>query len=432
MQQQLEAEQEAQRAWNRDVERMQAAEKKRMDDIYNRLCIDRKTDGGYQSPTELNKDLDAMKPGDAIELHGDLFTAYDGTILSATYYRGAHGNDSVPVVLLHSKGGSRSDFAPIIPGLLKEGMAVLVPDIRGHGKSHEFIVQEFGEPAFLEIPPAAIPANPFGNNANWLAVRWGDYERLSADVKAGTYQKPVTKINIKRIDSFENRDFASMIFDLQVWQNFLINENNQERLNIKKLNLVGTEMGAGLSTIWCSWDQNTTGLKYTKTMTVISPIVPRNSAEQSNGNYLPIEFLDNKPMRDSLSTMIIIGQNNERALEDAKFVKNKLLNVKEGTKNPPKDDAPLFQAKYPLILCNTEKQGRDLISAATVFDIHKGIPGFINDRLGKLEAAAAERKNDRTLVWAVIGNWNKKVTPPPEKPTPTPTVRPTSTSTKTQ
>jgi hypothetical protein len=69
-----------------------------------------------------------------------------------------------------------------------------------------------------------------------------------------------------------------------------------------------------------------------------------------------------------------------------------------------------------LILCNTEKQGRDLI-ALTSTKIDQGIPVFIKDRLGKLEFAAAEKKNDKTLVWTA-GNWNKKVVPLPEKPNP--------------
>ncbi len=364
-----------------------------------RPSIDRKSPAGFQSPTELNEALEAMQPGAAIELHGDLFTAADGMILSATYYRGANGKESVPVVLLHGKGGSRRDFDPIIPALLKEGMSVLVPDIRGHGKSIEFIIEEFGEPTFFPIDPANIPPNPLASN--WLAVRWDGYERFTQNEDVST--KPVTKINMKRIDKYEGVDYACMGFDLQVWQNFLINENNQERLNIRKLNLVGVEMGAGLAAFWCRCDPGSGASRQTKTLTLISPVVARDSMEEKNGTNLPLGYLNTNAMRNSLATMIIIGKDDKRVLQDAEAVKATLLGKGK------KDEESGLKAKYPLISCNTEKQGRDLFSLTSA-KIDQGIPLFIKDRLGKLEAAAAEKKNDKSLVWSG-GKWNAKPKP---------------------
>ncbi|MCL2117348.1 MAG: alpha/beta hydrolase [Planctomycetaceae bacterium] len=407
-QQDRRAEEERERmAWeNEQRRRMEAEEAARLAEIRNRPKTDRKTHPGFQSPTELNKALDALRPGDSIELHGDLFTAFDGMILSATYYRGAAGKESVPIVLLNGLGGSRRDFDPILSALLKEGMAVLVPDIRGHGKSVEFIVEEFGNPFpryHPDFPIEAIPENPFANT--WLPARWAEYQRMSADLEAGRLQnKPPTLINAQRIDKYDGRDFALMVYDLQVWQNFLANENNQERLNIRKLNLVGTEMGAGLAVHWCRHDQ--AGAKQTKTLTLISPVIPADAMEAKKGNGMNLAHLNNNAMKNSLYTMIIVGENNKRALEDAKKVKTVLLG--KGV-----DNESGINAKYPLILCNTERQGRDLF-ALTSARIDQGIPAFIGDRLKKLEAAAAEKKNDKSLVWTA-GNWNKKVTPQPPK-----------------
>ena len=372
--------------------------------IRNRQKTDRRTSPGFQSPTELNETLETLRSGDSIELHGDLFTAFDGMILSATYYRGAHGKESVPVVLLHGLGGSRSDFDKIIPTLLKEGMAVLVPDIRGHGKSNEYIVEEFGEPYFPYYPEILIQdvsANPFANA--WLPNRWQLYQRMSADVG---YQKPTTQVNSKRYDRYDERDFALTVFDLQVWQNFLFNENNQERLNIKKLNLVGTEMGAGLAVHWCRNDL--ISLKQAKTLTLISPVIPANAMEAKKGNGINLAYLNNNAMKNTMQTMIIVGKGEKRALDDAVKIRDTLLGKDKA------DNEPGLKAKYPLFQLDTSRQGRDLFEV-TSLQVADGINVFIKDRQMKLEAAAAEKKNDKSLIWAA-GNWNKKVSPPPEKP----------------
>jgi pimeloyl-ACP methyl ester carboxylesterase len=413
-----------QRAWEDEQRRMEEerrrraeAEARRQEEaIRNRPSTQRRAENaGFQSPVGLNQVLEALQPGDSIELHGDLFTAFDGMILSATYYRGANGKDSVPIVLLHGRGGSRGDFDPILPALLKEGMAVLVPDIRGHGRSMEFVVEEFGNPFpryYPEFPMQQIPENPFSRT--WLPDRWAEYQRMSTDVEAGRYQKPPTKISVKRYDNYDERDLRLRGYDLQVWQNFLINENNQERLNIKKLNLVGVEMGAGLVLQWGRFDS-----ARVKTMTLISPVIPVDSMEAGQGNALNPAYLTNSAVRNTLSTMIIYGNGNERFKTDAEKVKETLLG------RGKVDNEPLLKAKYPLIPCNTAKQGRDLFSLTSA-QIDRGIPAFINDRLGKLEAAAAEKRNDTSLVWARAGNWNVKPAPPAERSTrTTSTTRPT-------
>ena len=421
------AEEEYERmAWEAEQRRLEAEhhrmeEEARIAAIRARPSNERRTNEGVQSPVELNRKLDDLRPGASIELHGDLFTAFDGMILSATYYRGANGKNSVPVVLLHGKGGNRRDFDPIIPELLKAGMAVLVPDIRGHGTSIEFIVEEFDNPfpRYLpEFPPREIPENPFARA--WLPDRWAEYQRMSNDIEAGRYQKPKTRISTKRYDGYDDRDLLLRVFDMQVWQNFLVNENNQERLNLRRLNLVGIEMGAGLAVHWCRSDQ--ISQKQTRTLTLISPVVPANAMDAKNGNGMYLAYLNNAAMKNSLSTMIIYGSENQRFKEDAEKIKATLL----GKDNV--DNETGLKAKYPLIPCNTEKQGRDLFSLASA-QIDRGIPLFIRDRLGKLEAEAAEKRNDKSLEWARLGNWNVKVAPPPERPARTNnSTRPTGTT----
>jgi hypothetical protein len=86
---------ERQRAWEEEQRRIEGEERRmeeeRLAEIRNRPSSPRRTDAGFQSPVKLNQELDALRPCASMELHGDLFTAFDGMILSATYYRGANG-----------------------------------------------------------------------------------------------------------------------------------------------------------------------------------------------------------------------------------------------------------------------------------------------------------------------------------------------------
>ena len=126
-------------------------------------------------------------------------------------------------------------------------------------------------------------------------------------------------------------------------------------------------------------------------------VIPKDAMEAKKGNGFPLVYMNSNAMRNSLSTMIIVGKENARALQDAEEVKKVLA---KGTT----DNESGLKAKYPLIQCNTEKQGRDLFAMASA-GIDVGIPTFIKTRLATLEAKAAEKSNDKTLTW-VKYKWN--------------------------
>jgi len=64
------------------------------------------------------------------------FTTDDNLVIAGTWYGPSRKGESAPVViLLHMYQGSRSDFTPLVPALLRAGFAVLAVDLRGHGES---------------------------------------------------------------------------------------------------------------------------------------------------------------------------------------------------------------------------------------------------------------------------------------------------------
>lgn len=146
-----------------------------------------------------------------VELTGETaLKTSDGVLLSATYYPGNRGKKTVPLILIHGWGGNRKDFAALALYLQKEGHAVLVADLRGHGKSTQ--------------------------------------QELGPEVR-------------KKIDTKNKKLlFSEMLqYDLPKLKAFLRSENNQGKLNIDKLGLVGVESGAILAAAFAGkdWDPGT-------------------------------------------------------------------------------------------------------------------------------------------------------------------------------
>ena len=130
-------------------------------------------------------------------------TTDDGLEMKASYYAGAKGEDSIPVILLHGFKGNRKDFTQEqgLAPLLKEkfGCAVIVPDLRGHGDSTK--------------------------------IRVPNSKRME-DLKG----KKLTPAQIS----------AMVTEDLLAVKEFLWKKNNAKALNIDKLVVIGEEEGAAV------------------------------------------------------------------------------------------------------------------------------------------------------------------------------------------
>ncbi len=145
------------------------------------------------------------------EISGSQLQTRDGVSLSATFFPGPEGKgkESVPVLLLHNWKSSRKEFAVLAPELQKKGCAVLVPDLRGHGASKTQIVVGRGRPREEKLDAAKFRANDYTNMAK---------------------------------------------YDMGALRSFLVKRNNAGELNLNKLVIVGSEMGAAVAMVWAAYD----------------------------------------------------------------------------------------------------------------------------------------------------------------------------------
>ena len=152
---------------------------------------------------EVDKKAPLRKP---MDITGKQLKTKDGFILTATYYPSNQGTDAVPVLLFPGWEGSRKDFETLALTLQKNGYAVLVPDLRGHGDSNK---KEINPENFKEVT-----------------------------------LKKLTKEDLIDV----------VLIDFETLKTFLRMENNRGHLNVAKLCVGGIEEGALIASAVASND----------------------------------------------------------------------------------------------------------------------------------------------------------------------------------
>lgn len=257
-----------------------------------------------------------------VEVGGGDLLSKDGVQLTATYYPGTKGKDSVAMILLHDLKGNRRDLAELAEMLQAEGHAVLVPDLRGHGDS-------------------TTVTTPGGTTT------------ISAD-------------------DLSRRDFPRIVRDdLETCKSFLMKENNAGNLNIERLGILGLGMGATVATDWARLDWSWPvypGLKQgqdVKALILISP-------EWSIPGVVLQAALAHPAVSRQLAVYIIVGRNNSRAFGDAQRIHNMLKRAR-GRGEPEN----LVFYGIP-----TSLQGRELLGAEGRV-LERSIVRFVEDQLAK-------------------------------------------------
>jgi pimeloyl-ACP methyl ester carboxylesterase len=270
----------------------------------------------------------------------------DGLQLILTYYPGASreaiqegkGKKVIPIVVLHGAKQSRIDFETLALDLQKRGYAVIVPDLRGHGESTHWI----GSARDDKLDAAKMPPAQYG--------------------------RMVTQ-------------------DMKAIKDFLWEKNNDGELNIDKLCVVGSEMGASVALGFAAFDAVGYGTgayygprqlgRFVKLVVLISPkwTLPGLAINQ---------VIKNPVVQSDIAVMILVGKQDPKALKEAE----RIYGVFErwhpeptgADKNEKLDRQTLILGKL-----DTKLQGKGLLDRT--FNIESYIADFCYRRLVKSDAA---------------------------------------------
>lgn len=201
-------------------------------------------------------------------------TTKDGIELSGRFFPGRHEKQTVPIMILHGWKERASTYESLAKTLQSEeygGHAVIVPDLRGHGRS------TIGED------------------------RRGRSRALRAEklVKA---------------------DFQAMVeFDVDTTKEYLISKHNEGLLNVDALCVVGSEMGAVLAMHWAQRDWSWPTLRGVRQGQDVKALVLLSPPQNFKGLSIR-ETLDSEALRTEISIIVFFGAADRRAASYARRV----------------------------------------------------------------------------------------------------------------
>jgi hypothetical protein len=241
------------------------------------------------------------------------FTTEDGVELSAFYLAGHLKKEAMPVIMLHGWKEKSGVMAGLALRIQREGHAVLVPDLRGHGKST------------IQVP---------------------------------TKLNGLTDMRELNLDKFTKIDITAMNWDVKACKEFLMERHNAGECNIEKLCLVGSEMGALVTLNWAVKDWRTSRSPFLrlgldiKTMILISP-------PQSFKGLTVQEALNHPIICGNLNTLLIVGSGKSSSLSAAKRLYNRMEAGGHGSK--PDNPARLKDHRLFMVELDTASQGSTLL-----------------------------------------------------------------------
>ncbi len=267
-----------------------------------------------------------------------LETPRDAVELAVTYYPPIEpGKDVVPVVLLHPYKGSRRDYVELAGALQRAGHAVVLPDLRGHGRS---------------TTSARLP-------------RPLDADRLRPD------------------------DFRQMVLDdMEAVNRFLWERNNEGVLNVNRLCLVGAEMGASIALLYAARDWSIADYgalqlgRFVKGLVLISP--------EWSFKGLPLQHAMRHPaIRNEISMLIAVGGRRPAAVRDAGRIHGMIRPHRpEPSRERAAEERDLFYAEL-----DTALQGTDILGQG--LKLEQFVAQFINLRLVRARGREFEWRERR-------------------------------------
>jgi pimeloyl-ACP methyl ester carboxylesterase len=290
-----------------------------------------------------SKNIKSNKDDSSLSEELELSTG-DGLLLAMTYYpavdrdgieRGK-GKKVVPILLLHGLKQSRKDFVDLAKGLQAHGFAVIVPDLRGHGESK----RRKGTSRDDVLDAAKMPPAQFG---------------------------------------------AMVTEDMKAVKDFLWEKNNAGELNIDKLCIVGSEMGASVALGLAAFDAIGYGSgqayygprklgRFVKAVVLISP-------KWSIPGLPLVDVMKVPTVQSDIAIMILVGKTEIKSLRDAKQIYNKFEPWHSDVSGETEaEDRTLILGKL-----DTNLQGTKLLDPK--FNVQDYIADFVDRRLIKSDAS---------------------------------------------
>ncbi len=282
------------------------------------------------------------------------FETNDGLQMEATYYGSLKGKDAVPVILLHGWKGNRTDMDGLALGLQQMGCAVIAPDLRGFGKSLTIKTAD----GATTIDPSAVKV---------------------------PHLEPMVK------------------HDMQAVKKFLREKNNDGKLNLEKLCVVGADMGALVALNWASYDLSAPVLpnykqgQDVKALVLISPQMNLLGANAAGALKDPLILRNTDPnMPVPLSILIIAGAKGpSKSWTDAQALDKLFTRMRP---NEPTDEKEIDKKDYFFYpLKDTNLQG------ATILKTRELAPQAANVIAAFIQMRLVDNK-DSNLKWTMRKN----------------------------
>ncbi len=213
----------------------------------------------------------------------------DGVQLKITYFPSAarkgtsQAKQATPVVFLHDYKSSRAVFAPLAQKLQapvegqrdRPAFAAVTVDLRAHGDS---IKQVFANGSQVDLDAAKL-----------------------------------------------NKDdlFAMASLDMEAVRNFLVSKNDAGELNLNKLCLIGSGMGASVAANWALTDWAAPPLAVGKQGQDVKALVLISPRWSYNGLSMqgPMKF---RSLKENVAWMLIYGEKDTKVQADAMRIKRQL------------------------------------------------------------------------------------------------------------
>lgn len=273
--------------------------------------------GCHQASAQSEKKEKKEKPAEPERL---LLETKDGVEMRAEWYAGASGKETIPVILLHDWDSDRSALLPLASAMQKQlGLAVIVPDLRGHGES--------------------------------LSVKNSE-EELDRD-------------------RFKKAALASMVEDIDTCRRFLQGKNELGELNLNMLVVVSFGKLAAHATTWCisdwSWPplQGVQQGQNVKLLVLVSPRRRFKSLNMTKNLKHPLFAAKSA----TLPTLLFWGEDHQATSRDGEAIKVSLKKARNEKGNYADEDERWEKQSVFNISYNTDKDwdglleqhGRDML-----------------------------------------------------------------------